>query len=199
MDMSYYKVPVFNRDGTIAYKDPLFLDIETTGLSAGKHEIISVALLELTDKSPSVFHFPAQRLADAHPRALEVNGYDHEEWTRRWKSEGSLSWPVFMKKLQGIWKDKVIVGCNQDFDLRRLENRLWVELMEDPTRYYKSACVGQMYLGRFGVLSSLQGICDHYGISNVGAHEAGADVLRTREAYIKLRDELRGNPRAQGI
>lgn len=65
----------------------VFLDTETTGLSPRKATVIEVAMIRReADGTETHFHSlikpSEQELADAHPKALEVNGYaaDPSRW-----------------------------------------------------------------------------------------------------------------------
>jgi len=120
-----------------------FIDTETTGLDARKHEIIEIAIKIIdTDKidwndrmitisdevgtlvrpdlmgstMPCVYAFEGKfKIRDmdsAEPKALEVNGYNDEEWSRAYKWDKQAC-ERLIAKIKGC----VIVGHNVQFDL----------------------------------------------------------------------------------
>lgn len=65
--------------------DLVFVDVETTGLDPERHELLEVAAVRVHPHTlEPLDHASARvrpgRLADANPRALEVNGYTDEAW-----------------------------------------------------------------------------------------------------------------------
>lgn len=60
-------------------------DIETTGLKSLKHEIIEIGCVIFDNTTFEIhgqfnFKIKPERIEDADPRALEVNGYNKEDW-----------------------------------------------------------------------------------------------------------------------
>ena len=92
----------------------IFLDTETTGLDPQMgHEIIEIAMItRYSNGKEEVFHtkIKPQRIAAAHPKALEVNGYNEADWKGAMKMEQAIV--EISKRLQY----GMIVGYNPYFD-----------------------------------------------------------------------------------
>ena len=98
-----------------------FIDTETTGLDPINNEIIEIAIKIIdTDMHTGVERFEYEfegkfkirRMDLASPKALEINGYNEEEW----KDAYSWSKPAcerLLKRLKGC----VVVGHNVQFDI----------------------------------------------------------------------------------
>ena len=97
----------------------LFIDTETTGLSSTS-TVIEIAMIRREeDGAETRFHTlikpTEQELADAHPKALEVNGYAADP--SRWDDAPSMSeaGPQIVAFAEGA---KTLVGHNVAFDER---------------------------------------------------------------------------------
>ena len=90
-----------------------FLDLETTGLYPGTHEIIEAAVI----KGEHIFHVYVRpdRIEVAQPEALKLNGYNPKEW------ESGVSQKYLAQKLACILEDCIIVGHNPRFDVEFIE------------------------------------------------------------------------------
>jgi DNA polymerase-3 subunit epsilon len=92
-----------------------WIDTETTGLEAGRHEIIDIAIIRTTLSLKEVWRWSTkvtpERIQDASPKALEVNGYTPEAWAdakpQRWMAE------TITRALDGTMPG----GHNVSFDL----------------------------------------------------------------------------------
>tara|TARA_Y100000114_G_scaffold89164_2_gene82677 strand:- start:2902 stop:3444 length:543 start_codon:yes stop_codon:yes gene_type:complete len=101
-----------------------FIDTETTGLDPINNEIIEIAIKIIdTDayengKITDVEYefegkFKIRCMETASPKALEINGYNEEEW----KDAYSWSKPACERLLERL-KGCVVVGHNVQFDIR---------------------------------------------------------------------------------
>ena len=90
-----------------------FIDLETTGLLAGHHEIIEACVL----KGDQLYHVYVQpeHIDRAHPKALEINGYNSKEW------KNGISQYKLACNLADLLEGCVIVGHNVNFDLEFIE------------------------------------------------------------------------------
>jgi DNA polymerase III epsilon subunit-like protein len=94
----------------------VYTDTETTGLSLLRHQIVELAYA--VDDEPVIAGTVPHTLAEAEPRALEVNQY----YERKLNDEGSWNRDLvdgFMQAVAG----QLIVGANPAFDAYRLERR----------------------------------------------------------------------------
>lgn len=96
-----------------------FIDTETTGLNPQDNEIIEIAI-KIIDESLKEDNelysveakFKPRRLDLASPRALEINGYNEEEW------KGAYRWnKVACERLVNRLKGCILVGHNVQFDI----------------------------------------------------------------------------------
>jgi len=162
------------------------LDVETTGLDPSKQEIIEIAV-----KSPlGVYHslIKPQRLDQAEPKALELNGYaaNPERWSNAPTIEEVL--PKVMAHLEGC----LMAGHNVSFDkgfLAAAHQQVYGKGL--PFYHcFDTVTLAMEHLpdlGRF----NLNVVCAVLGISNEGAHTALVDVLRCETVLDKL---LRAGP-----
>lgn len=157
------------------------LDVETTGLDPAKHEIIEIAV-----KSPhGTFHslVKPQRLGQAEPKALELNGYaaNPDRWHNAPMIEEVL--PKVMAHLEGC----LMVGHNVSFDKGFLAAAHEQTFGKGLPFYHAFDTVTLAMehlpdLGRF----NLNVVCTVLGVTNEGAHTALADVLRCEKVLHKL-------------
>jgi DNA polymerase III epsilon subunit-like protein len=95
----------------------LFLDTETTGLSADRHEIIEYAAI-LYENDQEVLRVEQKvkplHISTAHARALQINGYSPEKWIEATTQEQAAK---ELSELLNI-EDVIMVGHNPRFDLR---------------------------------------------------------------------------------
>ena len=72
----------------------VFVDTETTGLDHTKHEMLEIAIvvIENGEKTTIERKIKPTNLETAQPKALEVNGYNEEEWAeaQEWDKQMSL-------------------------------------------------------------------------------------------------------------
>ena len=100
-----------------------FIDTETTGLDPINNEIIEIAIkiidteiIRTTCRTDVVYEFEGKFkircMETASPKALEINGYNEEEW----KDAYSWSKPACERLVERL-KDCVVVGHNVQFDI----------------------------------------------------------------------------------
>ena len=166
-----------------------WLDTETTGLSAQKHEIIEFAAVRETDGAEICFKIQPQHIETAHPKALEVNGYTEEAWSLAITPEEAVERIILFA--QGCEMAPMYAGHNVSFDWRHLQSLFERvgRIDEWPFHYHSvdTMTLAREHLKPLGQRSiSLDALCNTLGISNEGAHTALADVRRTMAVWNKL-------------
>jgi len=94
-----------------------FVDLETTHLDPNKGEIVEIGIIRIHDNKilDIVEHkVKPEHLETAHPRALEVNGYNEQDWS------SAISQLDCAHLVEKLLKDTVIIGHNISFDLKFL-------------------------------------------------------------------------------
>jgi len=167
----------------LSEKPLAFLDSETTGLTPGKHEVIEVAVLV----GDTLHHWMVrpERLEDAEPKALEVNGYAARP--ERW--DGAKTMREVGPEIMRVLKGTVVVGHNVGFDLDMLNGHMRKVGLNPHLPYHKVDTVTLAYtrlvplgLGKL----SLDAIREFLGWSKEGAHTAAKDVTDTARLYELL-------------
>ena len=165
------------------------IDIETSGLDVSRHEITEVCVRRVLrpcspEEAVTVHrHVNLSRPEDADPRALAINGY-------RWRADAVPLEVAVREAQETVRPGDVVVVQNPDFDLaflRRDGFKLPVGVGADRVRVVDTASMAwPMYVR--GVLRSvsLQALCEHYGVSNEGAHGALRDVERLEAVYAAM-------------
>lgn len=165
-----------------------FIDTETTGLDASVHEIIEIAIITENgdgDIKRWCTKIKPQRIEDADPKALEVNGYNEEDWRDA---------PTFQEVYDTLWhmwcKDDIIVGHNIAFDaefLREEAKRIWDCYRPDnfiPRTKIDTVTLAHEHLTPMGLLSlSMGSIRSFLDWSYEGAHTALKDAEDCRKLY----------------
>jgi DNA polymerase III epsilon subunit family exonuclease len=165
-----------------------FIDIETTGLSLFKHEIIEIGCVLTTPELEVIeefeFKIKPERIEDADPVSLEVNNYDPKNWESASRLEEVMK--IFSEKV----KDSIMVGHNVAFDVGFLESAFNQTKIANPMHYHRldTISIAWAKLHNDPTLEhfSLRELCVRFGIENVRAHTALSDARATFELYKKL-------------
>lgn len=176
-------------------KQLAFIDIETTGLSSKKHEIVEIGCI-LARQAPQEGRGPVleiietfdwkirpERIQDADPVALRINGYNEEDWRDALSLEEALH--TLAEKTRGM----VAVGHNIDFDLGFLRSGFYRFGIPYPFEIRKLDVISIAFAVLYHQQRrhfSLQSLCDELGIVNSTPHRAESDIRATFEVYKKL-------------
>lgn len=165
-----------------------FLDTETTGLNPQKAEVIEVAIIRRDhDGTESRFHslVKPERIEDAHPKALEINGYTKDP--SRWGKAPLMA--EVGHQIADFTKGSVICGHNISFDEGMLAANFKRAGVRRRVPYHKVDTVTlawehlvPMGLARLG----LDAIRDFLGWSKEGAHTAMKDAEDVMSLYDLL-------------
>lgn len=191
----------------------LFLDVETSGLSPLKHEIIQAAAIVVDRQLEEQTSFDYKlkfREADADPESLQMNHYNAAVW----EAEAILPL-VMMGHLDGMCREyasvKMISNRTQrpffvtqmaghnaerfDFEFLRELYKRHDRFLPIAFRVLDTAQLATLYLHETGAIADtkLQTLAEHFGVKVEGeAHTALPDVRTNIEVYRHLREALRG-------
>lgn len=160
-----------------------FLDCETTGLNPGEHEVIEVAILR-SDGLTYTTKIKPEHIATAHPKALQVNGYNEEEWADAPRMKDVI------ETILGVLKDCVIIGQNVGFDVGFL--KYYAELFNIKVGFgyhnIDTATLAWEHLVPCGLGSlSMKNVCEFLGIPpEPDMHRALAGATTCKLVYETL-------------
>ncbi len=172
-----------------------FIDTETTGLNAERHEIIEVAgiIVRITNPADSAsyevldqfeYRIKPERIGDADPLSLKINHYDPSAWG------DALPLEEVMHRIGEKTEGAVMVGHNVAFDAGFLEKAFQKTGILNRMHYHKLDTISMAYALLHGNKEvdhlSLRALCDYFEIEQSAQHEALADVQATLALYKKL-------------
>ena len=159
----------------------VFIDVETTGLISGYHEIIEIAIIG--DGYEYHKKIKPRRLELADPRAIAINGYTSRDW------RSAIEPRLAAIEISTILKNATVVGHNPHFDMDFIESLL--EQYEQPClwkrRLIDTITLAYEHLKPLGVASmSLDSCRRFFGWSTVGSHTALRDARDCRRLFYTL-------------
>jgi len=173
-----------------------FIDLETTGLDPERHEIIEIGVIlarqiERANTGPLVevieeFELKVipERIEDADPKALQINGYDPERWTE------AMSLGKAIEIVRDKTEDAVMVGQNVTFDWVFLEKAFTKIGIKNKMHYHRVDLMSMAFAKLYDIPEmqrfSLRELCVYFGVKNEKAHNALSDIRATYEVYKKL-------------
>lgn len=155
----------------------VFVDVETTGLEPGRHEVIEVGAVIASDNFDAEISFSRKvapsRIEAAYTRALEINGFTPESWLQ------AASLPDALSALTPIiGGDITIAGWNPAFDVSFLKYAYEVCGMQWPNsrRRTLDICSCAQFILPGLESYSLENVARHLGIT-LGGHRALGDAM----------------------
>lgn len=153
-----------------------FYDTETTHLSHHQGEVIQFGLIlikegEIIKKVER--KIKPRHIETAHPKALEINGYNEEEWKE------ALDPVEAALELADLLKDTLLIAHNAPFDIRHtfqffLTNKVQFDISSLP--YIDTKVLAkQIFKDQFKSYS-LDNLRDSFGWSKIAAHTALKDA-----------------------
>lgn len=164
------------------YKKPLaFIDVETTGLTPGFHEIIEICIV--TPKYSYHKKIKPIQIGRIDEKAISINGYKPSEWIH------AIDAKIAASEIADLLKGHIIVGHNPRFDIEFITELCWqhnIPLHLDP-RSVDTTTIAFIYLVRLGLNSlSLDSIRRFLGWKVHNYHDAYNDVMDTKRLFHEL-------------
>jgi len=173
-------------------KNLAFIDIETTGFDVENQEIIEIGCV-IVKQNNSVLgdvveefelKIKPEKIENASPEALSVNGYNESEWLFAMNLEQAMQ--VFAEKT----KECIMVAHNVAFDFSFIAKAFAVTGIENKMFYQKidtiSFALAKLHKDPSVTRYNLGSLCERFGIENDKAHTALADTRATVEVFRKL-------------
>ncbi len=173
-----------------------FIDTETTGTNADKHEIIELAVIiakqvERPGKGPKLeiilekeWKIKPLRIQDAEEQALRVNGYNEVDWMF------AVDLAAAMEEFAKITQSCNFVSHNLTFDYNFVSRAFEKTGVENNMHYAKIDTISLAFARLYDVPQasafSLRRLCELLKIENSKAHTALADTRALVEVYKKL-------------
>jgi DNA polymerase III epsilon subunit-like protein len=175
-------VPLFEKPLT-------WVDTETTGLDHLENDIIEIAIIRVeNDGTEKVLHLyiDMERPENAHPRALEVNGYTPEAWAANGALKPAEAWKQVAES--GLLNEAIIAGQNVRFDAGFINASFKRHGIETRMDYhlYDTCSLALEHLRPWMDSISLVPLCVALAIPVNNAHTALADVRMAMEVEMIL-------------
>ena len=179
----------------VSEKPFVWVDVETTGLDEDKHDIIEITIIRVEPARVSAGHAERERKfttkikmarpENAHPKALEVNGYTENLW--KYARDGKEVWQAIVE--EGLLEDCIIAGQNPRFDAKFINASLkrYGHDIRIDYHLYDTVTLALEHLKPYVYSVSLTALCVALGIPVRGAHTSYDDVRRTMKVDKALR------------
>jgi DNA polymerase III alpha subunit (gram-positive type) len=165
------------------------VDLETSGLDENIHEILEIGVLVYDPRQEKIIDEYETKVMPSHihtaqTKALEMNGYANNP------SLYTNSLNSALIKVNSLVKGCMIMNQNCEFDIKFLRKAM-SDLGIEPS-FDRHRKLDLMAMAWFAVKDtdikgmSLEKLCDHFDISNVGAHGALTDCKRALGVYLSL-------------
>jgi len=162
------------------------VDTETTGLSPQTNEIIEIAAIIYDPNEDKIIReweakAAPRNIKTASEYALKINGYneDPNSYTGNIKD--------IIAEYCNIVSGCTILGQNIKFDMwfiNKYLDEFGINQKQHRHRTLELSSITWPIMRKTGSKNtSLASQCEHFGVSNVGAHRALADCRRTLEVY----------------
>lgn len=166
-----------------------WVDVETSDLDPDNGDILEVAIVRLDPCNLGVkvvyeSKIKMERPENAHPKALEVNGYTEEKWA------GARPAAVVMREIHELklLQDCILAGHHVSFDagfLNKTFKRLGIQARVD-YHLFDTVTLALEHLHPWVDSVSLVSVCIALGLPTVGAHGAMADVRMAMAVHKTL-------------
>ena len=179
----------------------IVVDTETTNLNLVDCGVIELSILKLSNGEQKTWCLKPFETDHIDAGALRINGHKLEDITHKTR-EGRERYLDPHKVIVEVenWlaldncpaEKTCAIGQNVSFDKDRLE-QLWIKCSSKDTfpfgRRYIDTMIIELFFdyakGEFADSYSLKNIIKKYGVVNSKAHSAEADVVATKEVFLK--------------
>lgn len=170
-----------------------FVDVETTGLDPERHEIVEIGLVlanaaTLEEIGAFSARVAPERLEDADPGALVVNGFTAEAWA------GALPLRSALELALPMLAGSMLAGHNVGFDRSFLSAAFQRAGMPMPAYKYSLDTASMAWpLLRSGRIPrlSLDALAAYFGLTRESPHRALADARCALEVARRLSEVTR--------
>lgn len=161
--------------------DYTVIDIETTGLSATKNEIIELSALKVrNDKIIKNFSCLIKPEASINPFISQLTGITNE------MVQNSPQITEVLMDFTKFIEDDCILGHNVSFDIKFISNKLKKHFNKDLLNNYTDTMKLARKYYKFPS-NKLSYLAEKFGISTQGHHRALNDCIMTFEIYKKIK------------
>lgn len=182
----------------------IVLDIETTGLSAAKNDVIEIAAIKYKNFEPvETFHTFVAPKKGLKAEAQDINGITDEM-----VEDAPLLYHV-IPSLQNFIADYDLLAHNFEFDFKFL-CRAGLDIMTEKRKFYDTMQIAQNvlkkpkskydkdleeyaidYMSDYDVENyKLETLCNYYKILRLDVHRGLGDCFDTARLFLKLMDEI---------
>lgn len=188
MDIQQIKNPDLN----FRQRNLIFLDLETTGFSVDRNEILDIGALKVENNFP--FKILGEFELQVKPTHLETADKESLKIVRfsetAWQNAKDLN--IALSLLDNFGSGGILVGFNISFDWATLTKAYSSLGRTDPFYYHRldimtvafTKLYNQPTLKRF----SLGELCKFFQIDRSSHHQALSDIKATYEVFKKLMD-----------
>lgn len=160
-----------------------YIDTETTGLRAGWHEMIELAIIiEVGGQIIEQYHWRLrpQNMERANETALKINGYSHSKW------RDAIEFSTIAFDVKEILSGCIVIGHNPIFDIDFLNESLFMAGV--PGIHPKMIDTRVLVFEHLHWLqsTSMDTVRKFFGWPTDKAHTAEFDAMQCRKLYHKL-------------
>ncbi len=156
------------------------IDLETTGLKAGRDEIIEVGIVRCTpDEVLDTFTSLVRPLEMPGLRVQRLTGIDLDELA------AAPQWHEVEEQVKELLDGATLIGHNIDFDLNFLREA-GISLSTPAVDTLELARIVDPLAPRH----RLSDLCERYGITGGEAHRALSDAEAARQVFLELRERF---------
>jgi DNA polymerase III epsilon subunit-like protein len=165
------------------------IDIETTGLDAGQHEIIEIGMVLIDKDTCTILDIMDQKIHPEHiethdPKALWVNGYNKKDW------QDAISLHQALLILSEKVEKATMLSYNVSFDYAFLQAAWRSTGIQDPMNYHRLDLLTMAWMKiphNKMQAWALKSVCSYLNIPpEPKVHRGAAGAMKAYEVYRRL-------------